>query len=282
MKCRNCGSTYTHFVKIDGDPNKLVRTYHCDSCNRDFKVTLEQKDEGEWIATVYGLKTFGEYDGFAKIIKKPDGTIVCHQKKEADGKTTYNTYETVPELTVKYDNGMFPGYQLWYSSYAWPNDPMGTLFIVTRVELGPKLKALSKTNEALRILGREDYLEGGTLQDARVLNDSLGYLRSAIGAPQPKAGGSGSTGGCYVATCVYGSYDCPQVWTLRRYRDNTLAKTLLGRLFIRTYYAVSPTIVKWFGKTAWFKKLWKGKLDRMVAKLQAEGVEATPYDDRPW
>ena len=30
---------------------------------------------------------------------------------------------------------------------------------------------------------------------------------------------SGNTGGCYVATCIYGSYDCPQVWTLRRYRD---------------------------------------------------------------
>jgi len=93
---------------------------------------------------------------------------------------------------------------------------------------------------------------------------------------------SNTSGGCYVATCVYGSYECPQVWTLRRYRDNTLAETLLGRLFIRTYYAVSPTIVKWFGETAWFKKLWKGKLDRMVAKLKAEGVEDTPYDDRLW
>ena len=34
-----------------------------------------------------------------------------------------------------------------------------------------------------------------------------------------------SSGGCYVATAVYGSYDCPQVWTLRRYRDDTLAET---------------------------------------------------------
>lgn len=90
------------------------------------------------------------------------------------------------------------------------------------------------------------------------------------------------SGGCYVATAVYGSYDCPQVWTLRRYRDNTLAKTWYGRAFIRTYYAVSPTLVKWFGKTNWFKKLWKGKLDRMVRNLQAEGVESTPYEDRNW
>ncbi len=90
------------------------------------------------------------------------------------------------------------------------------------------------------------------------------------------------SGACYVATAVYGSYDCPQVWTLRRFRDNTLAETWYGRLFIHTYYAVSPTLVKWFGHTEWFKKLWKGKLDRMVEKLQQEGVESTPYDDKVW
>ena len=91
-----------------------------------------------------------------------------------------------------------------------------------------------------------------------------------------------SNQGCYVATCVYGSYDCPQVWTLRRFRDYSLAKSFLGRMFIRLYYAVSPTIVKWFGNTQWFKKMWQGKLDRMVAKLQANGVESTPYEDKNW
>lgn len=91
-----------------------------------------------------------------------------------------------------------------------------------------------------------------------------------------------SSGGCYVATAVYGAYDCPQVWTLRRFRDYTLAETWYGRAFIRTYYAISPTLVKWFGHTGWFKKMWKGKLDRMVANLNAEGVEDTPYEDKVW
>lgn len=91
-----------------------------------------------------------------------------------------------------------------------------------------------------------------------------------------------SSGGCYVATCVYGSYNCPEVWTLRRYRDDTLGATWYGRAFIRTYYAVSPTLVKWFGKTKWFKKLWQGKLDRMVKRLQEKGVESTPYQDKNW
>lgn len=88
--------------------------------------------------------------------------------------------------------------------------------------------------------------------------------------------------GCYVATCVYGSYDCPQVWTLRRFRDDTLGATWYGRAFIRTYYAISPTLVKWFGQTKWFKQMWRGTLDRMVTKLQSKGVENTPYNDKDW
>lgn len=94
-----------------------------------------------------------------------------------------------------------------------------------------------------------------------------------------KANGNG---GCYVATAIYGSYDCPQVWTLRRFRDNTLAETWYGRTFIRAYYAISPTLVKWFGKTEWFKSLWKPTLDRMVKKLNGNGVDDTPYNDRAW
>ncbi len=91
-----------------------------------------------------------------------------------------------------------------------------------------------------------------------------------------------NNGGCYVATAVYGSYDCPEVWTLRRYRDYDLSKTWYGRLFIHVYYAFSPLIVKCFGHTSWFKKIWKGKLDKMVKNLQEKGYESTPYEDINW
>ena len=93
---------------------------------------------------------------------------------------------------------------------------------------------------------------------------------------------SGGSGGCYVATAVYGSYDCPEVWTLRRFRDNTLAETCFGRAFVRAYYAVSPTLVKLFGNAKWFKAIWKVYLDRMVRALRKKGFESTPYQDRVW
>ena len=88
--------------------------------------------------------------------------------------------------------------------------------------------------------------------------------------------------GCYVATAVYGSYDCPEVWTLRRFRDTVLAKTWYGRLFIRFYYAVSPTLVRLFGETQCFQDFWRIRLDRMVSNLQENGFASTPYHDVEW
>lgn len=89
-----------------------------------------------------------------------------------------------------------------------------------------------------------------------------------------------TSSGCYVATAVYGSYDCPEVWTLRRYRDLTLDETWYGRLFIKGYYATSPTLVRYFGNTSIFKSLGKKILDKLVAKLNSKGFENTPYNDK--
>lgn len=85
--------------------------------------------------------------------------------------------------------------------------------------------------------------------------------------------------GCYIATCVYGSYDCPQVWTLRRFRDDKLAATPYGRAFIHTYYTISPLLVKCFGGTQWFQKIGKTSLNLIVSKLQKRGTKSTPYKD---
>lgn len=96
----------------------------------------------------------------------------------------------------------------------------------------------------------------------------------------PITGPSASSSGCYIATAVYGSYDCPEVWTLRRFRDYTLAETAFGRAFIKVYYATSPTLVRWFGKSALFNKMCRTPLDKLVATLNTKGVQNTPYSDR--
>ena len=147
-----------------------------------------------------------------------------------------------------------------------------------------KIELLINKGDLINAIKYVREISGLPLADAKYFVDNFSTMdmrKPQKFSAQPTSNNS-SGGGCYVATCVYGSYDCPQVWTLRRYRDNTLASTWYGRAFIRTYYAISPTIVKWFGNTQWFKNLWKNKLDKMVFNLRSNGVEDTPYQDKDW
>ena len=88
-----------------------------------------------------------------------------------------------------------------------------------------------------------------------------------------------SSEGCYIATCVYNSYDCPEVWTLRRFRDKKLASSVFGRLFIKWYYAVSPIIVRHVGKKRAFINSGKWVLDKIIKILNKSGFESSPYKD---
>lgn len=88
-----------------------------------------------------------------------------------------------------------------------------------------------------------------------------------------------SGGGCYIATAVYGSYDCPEVWVLRRFRDDMLAETWSGKIFIKIYYKFSPTLVKLFGDIGWICSFWKACLDKLVRCLQNRGINNTRYVD---
>ncbi len=88
-----------------------------------------------------------------------------------------------------------------------------------------------------------------------------------------------SRNGCYIATAVYGSYDCPEVWTLRRFRDNYLSKSWCGRAFIHIYYATSPKLVKRFGENCFIKGFCKKTLDTFVAILNKRGISNAFYED---
>ena len=102
----------------------------------------------------------------------------------------------------------------------------------------------------------------------------VSYLQHSSAAPRMQKRG------CYIATAVYGSYDCPEVWTLRRFRDYSLDKTFPGRVFIKFYYAISPKLVKWFGKSMIFKSMCRRPLDKLVSLLRVKGYKNTPYYDK--
>ena len=106
-----------------------------------------------------------------------------------------------------------------------------------------------------------------------------GYETARRNSRRSSTSGS-SSDGCYIATAVYGSYDCPDVWTLRRFRDEVLRASVLGRLFIRGYYAVSPELVRHLGSKPLFQKPVKMALDSFVSNLKKAGFRDTPYHGR--
>ena len=106
-----------------------------------------------------------------------------------------------------------------------------------------------------------------------------GYETARRNSRRSSTSGS-SSDGCYIATAVYGSYDCPEVWTLRRFRDEVLRASVLGRLFIRGYYAVSPGLVRHLGSKPLFQKPVKMALDSFVSNLKKAGFRDTPYHGR--
>ncbi|HNZ89453.1 MAG TPA: hypothetical protein PKI74_06640, partial [Candidatus Cloacimonas acidaminovorans] len=98
---------------------------------------------------------------------------------------------------------------------------------------------------------------------------SLSNLRSQlsqIGASRPSGGGS--SGGCYIATMVYGSYEHPQVIVLRNFRDNVLNGYSLGRRFISFYYKHSPNWVEKMKDKKFLNKAIKIILNSIIKLLK--------------
>ena len=95
-----------------------------------------------------------------------------------------------------------------------------------------------------------------------------------------EADGDDSSDGCYIATAVYGTYDSPELWVLRRFRDYGLRKSIIGRALVRVYYAISPKLVQRFRNAESIKHASRSVLDLLVRQLKKYGFKDTPYYDR--
>ena len=77
-----------------------------------------------------------------------------------------------------------------------------------------------------------------------------------------------SSEGCYIATMVYGDYNHPQVLVLRRYRDEVLLKSIIGKLFVNFYYYVSPKLVTLFRNKEKINRLIFLFLEFFISKIK--------------
>lgn len=74
---------------------------------------------------------------------------------------------------------------------------------------------------------------------------------------------------CYIATLAYGDVNHPKVEMFRNYRDNHLRNTLVGVVFIKIYYLISPHIVKALKPFVFINFLNRKLLDLILKKVVA-------------
>lgn len=105
-------------------------------------------------------------------------------------------------------------------------------------------------------------------EGSSILNRAEERDRQATNECKQKKSAS-KPGGCYIATACYGSYDHPDVLILRRFRDERLMPSALGRIFIMMYYRISPLIANKLGSIRWLSNaVRKQFLEPLVRTLQ--------------
>lgn len=145
-------------------------------------------------------------------------------------------------------------------------------------EVNDSIDNLLRNREVIKAIKVFREATGLGLKESKDIIDSY-RVESPTGDENNKQTAKSNPGGCYIATSVYDSYDCPEVWTLRRFRDYSLSNSKLGRTIVKIYYKLSPLLVKRFGDNRLFKTFWKNALDFIVSILQEKGYDSSPYED---
>ena len=278
VTCPKCGGKYVDHSRTIQSVDKTSEVYYCHSCKESFTIDKSTGFHGKLLAT------FMHGDG-----NSDDDTLEVYRDEKGEFSLRFHKRylsETVRQLTPKLYYAYAPGYSrgntgggiggpyLYIQATRSLNDPNPIGMVVNVISLNDELREKAMQNEAMRAASSAYSNVFYAPKNEALLDDMIVWLTTNLGIDGRTGGG-----GCYVATAVYGSYDCPPVWTLRRFRDMTLAKTWYGRAFIRFYYSVSPILVKYFGRSAWFRNLWKPALDRLIKHLNETGVTDTPYSD---
>lgn len=110
----------------------------------------------------------------------------------------------------------------------------------------------------------EELVNDISLENTRALMIGEGEL-----AYTREANKKHSSSGCFIATAVYGDYDYPKVKVLRRFRDEKLLPSKLGRVFVACYYKLSPPIARFLVRYPKYQKPIKSiLLDPLVSYIK--------------
>jgi len=116
-------------------------------------------------------------------------------------------------------------------------------------------RALNQNNYALNELNYiiANFQDSSAYLDARRMKDEI---------ENPA-----KSGPCFIATAAYDSPLAPEVFIFRRFRDEVLLKSRLGKVFIEIYYFISPPFALIISKIGFLKRLVRSMMLSPLLKL---------------
>ncbi len=193
--------------------------------------------------------------GVQTHIDRGEGLFACGKYEEAN-----QAYKDALILDPKNCEAFYGRYlcEMKFAEYYGFRDDYG--------HSGPMVEANIRLNllKSYLIPARDFALEPVKSQLSVLVNEETETIeRLSSGESQQQKKSSG----CYIATAVYGSYYAPQVISLRHFRDTVLAKSFMGRLFIKTYYAISPHLAKHLNTESNISICVRKCLDRFILMI---------------
>ncbi len=73
---------------------------------------------------------------------------------------------------------------------------------------------------------------------------------------------------CFIATAAFGTSMEPEVVTLKQFRDTVLKKYYLGRLFIESYYRLSPPIARFIAQRPLIRAVVRWILSPVISTIK--------------
>lgn len=117
------------------------------------------------------------------------------------------------------------------------------------------------------LFNKLSYYNSSVYKEAEAgFNDFINKIESDRKENETKK--NNDNGACYIATAVYGDYNCPEVKVLRNFRDNYLLKYKVGKAFVNYYYKYSPNLVRKLKKYNTINRLVKRILSKVIRLLR--------------
>lgn len=120
-------------------------------------------------------------------------------------------------------------------------------------------KDYERASECFRRILNADTVDPTSMMEAQNREHAENFLRLIASEREKKSS-------CFIATAVYGEAT-PELEAFRNFRDDTLLKTFMGRVFVSSYYSLSPRVANLIRKSELSRQLTRTVLLRPILSL---------------